>query len=67
MHTQRIFLMLFNMGLAYQAEARVNYDPVDKTVLANEQVGSYPMMWPMLTCRSMRMASRGAPAPRLSS
>lgn len=31
--------MLFNMGLAYQAEARVNYDPVDKTVLANEQVG----------------------------
>lgn len=30
--------MLFNQGLAYQADALVNYDPVDKTVLANEQV-----------------------------
>jgi leucyl-tRNA synthetase len=37
-HTQRIFLMLHEQGLAYQAEAVVNYDPVDKTVLANEQV-----------------------------
>lgn len=30
--------MLYRKGLAYQAEALVNYDPVDKTVLANEQV-----------------------------
>ncbi len=30
--------MLYERGLAYQAEAMVNYDPVDKTVLANEQV-----------------------------
>jgi leucyl-tRNA synthetase len=30
--------MLYRRGLAYQAEAVVNYDPVDKTVLANEQV-----------------------------
>lgn len=30
--------MLYQKGLAYQAEALVNYDPVDKTVLANEQV-----------------------------
>lgn len=37
-HTQRIFLMLYQKDLAYQAEALVNYDPVDKTVLANEQV-----------------------------
>jgi leucyl-tRNA synthetase len=37
-HTQRIFLMLHEKGLAYQEEALVNYDPVDKTVLANEQV-----------------------------
>jgi leucyl-tRNA synthetase len=37
-HTQRIFLMLYEQGLAYQAEALVNYDPIDKTVLANEQV-----------------------------
>ena len=31
--------MLYKKGLAYQDEALVNYDPVDKTVLANEQVG----------------------------
>jgi len=36
--TQWFFLMLFNKGLAYQQEALVNWDPVDKTVLANEQV-----------------------------
>jgi leucyl-tRNA synthetase len=36
--TQWFFLMLFNKGLAYQKEALVNWDPVDKTVLANEQV-----------------------------
>ena len=36
--TQWFFLMLFNKGLAYQKEAMVNWDPVDKTVLANEQV-----------------------------
>jgi hypothetical protein len=38
-HTQRIFLMLHEAGLAYQKEALVNWDPVDCTVLANEQVG----------------------------
>ena len=32
--------MLHKAGLAYQAEALVNYDPVDQTVLANEQVSS---------------------------
>ena len=37
-HTQRLFLMLYERGLAYQAESLVNYDPVDRTVLANEQV-----------------------------
>ncbi|EFR03486.1 leucyl-tRNA synthetase [Nannizzia gypsea CBS 118893] len=37
-HTQKLFLMLHEKGLAYQAEAVVNYDPIDKTVLANEQV-----------------------------
>ena len=44
-HTQRLFLDLFRKGLAYQAEAFVNYDPVDKTVLANEQVDSNGMSW----------------------
>ena len=29
---------MFNAGLAYKKEAEVNWDPVDKTVLANEQV-----------------------------
>jgi leucyl-tRNA synthetase len=30
--------MLHEAGLAYQNEALVNWDPVDCTVLANEQV-----------------------------
>ncbi|KUI52815.1 Leucine--tRNA ligase, mitochondrial [Cytospora mali] len=44
-HTQKIFLMLHEEGLAYQAEAEVNYDPVDKTVLANEQVDANGCSW----------------------
>ncbi|KAJ9139255.1 Leucyl-tRNA synthetase [Coniochaeta hoffmannii] len=44
-HTQKIFLMLHERGLAYQAEAEVNYDPVDKTVLANEQVDANGCSW----------------------
>ncbi|KAF1833124.1 leucyl-tRNA synthetase [Decorospora gaudefroyi] len=44
-HTQRIFLMLHEHGLAYQAESLVNYDPVDKTVLANEQVDVNGCSW----------------------
>jgi leucyl-tRNA synthetase len=44
-HTQKLFLMLHERGLAYQAEAEVNYDPVDKTVLANEQVDTNGCSW----------------------
>ncbi|KAK5993245.1 Leucyl-tRNA synthetase [Cladobotryum mycophilum] len=44
-HTQKLFLMLHEQGLAYQAEAEVNYDPVDKTVLANEQVDANGFSW----------------------
>ncbi|KAM0457849.1 hypothetical protein ACHAPV_006394 [Trichoderma viride] len=44
-HTQKLFLMLHEAGLAYQAEAEVNYDPVDKTVLANEQVDANGFSW----------------------
>ena len=36
--TQWIFLQLFKAGLAYQKQAAVNWDPVEETVLANEQV-----------------------------
>ena len=38
--TQWIFLQFYGAGLAYQKEAAVNWDPVDQTVLANEQVDS---------------------------
>jgi leucyl-tRNA synthetase len=35
---QKLFIDFFRMGLVYRAEADVNWDPVDNTVLANEQV-----------------------------
>jgi leucyl-tRNA synthetase len=37
-HEQAFFLDLLEKGLAYQKESVVNWDPVDNTVLANEQV-----------------------------
>jgi leucyl-tRNA synthetase len=37
--------MLHERGLAYQAKSLVNYDPVDKTVLANEQVDANGCSW----------------------
>jgi len=36
--TQWIFTQMFEKGLAYKSKAIVNWDPIDKTVLANEQV-----------------------------
>ncbi|XP_055614131.1 leucine--tRNA ligase, mitochondrial-like [Uranotaenia lowii] len=43
--TQKLFLMLFEDGLAYQKEAQVNWDPVDMTVLADEQVDNNGYSW----------------------
>ena len=38
MHQQSFFLDLLQKGLVYRKENYVNWDPVDETVLANEQV-----------------------------
>ncbi len=43
--TQWLFLQFLQMGLAYQKEALVNWDPIDQTVLANEQVDSEGKSW----------------------
>lgn len=43
--TQMLFLMLFKKGLAYQNKALVNWDPVDETVLADEQVDNNGCSW----------------------
>ncbi|MDA9138118.1 leucine--tRNA ligase, partial [Candidatus Pelagibacter ubique] len=37
-HQQEFFLDLYDKGLVYRKENYVNWDPVDETVLANEQV-----------------------------
>ena len=37
-HQQKFFIDMYNKGLVYKKENYVNWDPVDETVLANEQV-----------------------------
>ena len=37
-HEQALFIDLYEAGLVYRKESQVNWDPVDQTVLANEQV-----------------------------
>ena len=44
-HTQEIFQLMFKRGLAYKKNAKVNWDPVDQTVLANEQIDANGRSW----------------------
>ena len=37
-HQQKLFIDLYKAGLIYKKDSYVNWDPVDETVLANEQV-----------------------------
>jgi leucyl-tRNA synthetase len=43
--TQWIFLKFYQAGLAYQKDGMVNWDPIDLTVLANEQVDGEGRSW----------------------
>ncbi|RHY37043.1 hypothetical protein DYB38_010317 [Aphanomyces astaci] len=47
--TQWLFLQFLEKGLAYRKEALVNWDPIDQTVLANEQVSVLSIMSSLLT------------------
>ncbi|XP_050440263.1 leucine--tRNA ligase, mitochondrial [Adelges cooleyi] len=43
--TQWLFIKMFESGLLYSKEAEVNWDPVDETVLANEQIDENGCSW----------------------
>lgn len=43
--TQELFLKLFEKDLIYRKEEYVNWDPIDKTVLAEEQVDINNISW----------------------
>ncbi|MCT0199382.1 leucine--tRNA ligase [Synechococcus sp. CS-1325] len=43
--SQWLFLQFLEAGLAYQKKATVNWDPLDQTVLANEQVDADGRSW----------------------
>jgi leucyl-tRNA synthetase len=63
--TQWIFVQMYRRGLAYRKLSMVNWDPVDQTVLANEQVDD-KIFCGILFCfygRWMISGARGAPVP----
>lgn len=43
--TQWFFIQMMHKGIAYQKAGTVNYDPVEKTVLANEQIDKNGRAW----------------------
>ncbi len=43
--TQWIFIQMMKEGIAYQKEGEVNFDPMDNTVLANEQIDKEGRSW----------------------
>lgn len=43
--TQSIFLKLFEADLVHRTVAEVNWDPIDKTVLAEEQIDGHGCSW----------------------
>ncbi|XP_073977895.1 leucyl-tRNA synthetase, mitochondrial [Rhodnius prolixus] len=43
--TQYLFLLLYKEGFVYREKAVVNWDPIDETVLANEQVDAQGRSW----------------------
>ncbi|QSL66278.1 hypothetical protein MERGE_000656 [Pneumocystis wakefieldiae] len=43
--TQMLFLKFYNAGYAYQKEEYVNWDPIECTVLANEQIDALGRSW----------------------
>lgn len=65
--TQWIFLQLHQRGLVEQRSAFVNWDPVDKTVLANEQVDSQGRSWRSGALVERWVSSRGSWLADLSS
>jgi leucyl-tRNA synthetase len=56
--TQWIFIEFLNAGLAYRREAAVNWDPVDQTVVANEQVDADGRSWRSGALVEKRMLSQ---------